>query len=310
MAIKNQLKLGEPLKARRRLFIIIGQPNSGKTSLACTAESPLFIDAELGLSRAVGRVIPRRPIQMESFEDVRGIEKSDLDGYKTVVIDTIGKFLEMIEKYVKKNYGSKGWAIYTNIKKEFDDFNNKLMEYGVNVVYTSHAREIETDGKVLIRPILGSQSIKGDILFSADVVGYIDFKEQNSRVLCFDADGLTQSLKNSPNIPTQVVDVQNNRHQMADIISLAVNHFAENDRLRSEETIVISEIEDKISTCNDVDYCNIILGEIQEWKEKDIATSKVLFELLRNKAKEVGFEYNQTEKQFVNKSGENQDAKE
>ena len=182
MAIKNQLKLGEPLKAKRRLFIIIGQPNSGKTSLTCTAEAPLFIDAELGLSRAIGNVIPNQPVQMESFEDIRNIEKSDVVNYKTIVIDTIGQFLGMIEKYVVKNYGSKGWTVYSNIKKEFDIFNNKLMGFGLNVVYTAHAREVENDGKISIRPILGSKSVKDDILFDADVVGYIDFKEQNNRV--------------------------------------------------------------------------------------------------------------------------------
>lgn len=295
MAIKNQLKKGEPLKVKNIIVLLVGQPDSGKTSLACSAELPLIIDTESGLHRAVNLVIPDDPICMDEFDDVREISKEDIAGYKTIVIDTIGKFIKKIEAYICKTDPKKAYnnmLLYGAIKKEFDRFNSKLLSFGCDVIYTAHAEESESNNATIIRPLLGSKHAKTEIIGDASIVGYIDFKDKKNRRLCFDADGFSLG-KNFAGIPEQTVQVDINKSQLADIIKQAKDTINNTNSLRAEKKAIYLELEEKIKNCTDIEHFNLLFDEVKENGDQLLKT------ILMSRSKELNFEYDKESKSFI-----------
>ena len=86
-------KATEPLFVDRINLCIYGAPGIGKTSLGFTAENPLLLDADEGAYRAANR---KDSVVVKKWADMASIQKSDLDPYSTVIVDTAGRTLDKL----------------------------------------------------------------------------------------------------------------------------------------------------------------------------------------------------------------------
>ena len=114
--------------------LIYGQPGMGKTTLALSSPQPLLLDFDGGVHRvnAAHRV---DTVQISKWEEVDEVLTSgEIVEYKTIVIDTAGKMLSFMDKYIMKN----------NPKMKKADGTLSLQGYGVrknmfiNFVNQSH----------------------------------------------------------------------------------------------------------------------------------------------------------------------------
>jgi GTPase SAR1 family protein len=83
--------------------LIYGQPGVGKTTLALSSVNPVCIDVDRGMYRVERRYqVPS--LQVESYQQVLELLNSnELDGFNTIVIDTLGKMIDCMGEYVAKN---------------------------------------------------------------------------------------------------------------------------------------------------------------------------------------------------------------
>lgn len=93
----NELTVKNALSA-----LIYGQPGMGKTTLALSSPQPLLLDFDGGVHRvnAAHRV---DTVQISKWEEVDEVLTSgEIAEYKTIVIDTAGKMLSFMDKYIMK----------------------------------------------------------------------------------------------------------------------------------------------------------------------------------------------------------------
>ena len=94
----NELQVKKTLSA-----LIYGQPSMGKTTLALSAPHPLLLDFDGGVHRvnAAHRV---DTVQITKWEEVDEVMQSpEIADYATFVIDTAGKMLSFMDKYIMQN---------------------------------------------------------------------------------------------------------------------------------------------------------------------------------------------------------------
>lgn len=94
----NELQVKKTLSA-----LIYGQPGMGKTTLALSAPHPLLLDFDGGVHRvnAAHRV---DTVQITKWEEVDEVMQSpEIADYATFVIDTAGKMLSFMDKYIMQN---------------------------------------------------------------------------------------------------------------------------------------------------------------------------------------------------------------
>jgi len=150
-------------------MLIAGHPGIGKTTLALSAPKPLLIDVDLGINRVMASV-RKDFIQPNSYEELLEDLKGDLSEYETLVIDTGGKLLELMKKYVikkdvknAKKDGSLSLQGYGAVAREFTRFMDSCYyTLRKNIVIVFHAVEEKDDEQTKLR-ILVEGSTKNTV---------------------------------------------------------------------------------------------------------------------------------------------------
>lgn len=180
------IKSSEPIKVERLNVCIYGQPGAGKTSLAFTAESPLLLDFDKGAHRAANR---KDTVRVSTWADVTELTAEDLEPYKTVVVDTAGRALDILTAdIIRRNPKSgRGGALtlqgYGTLKAEFVAWLKALNGYGKDVILIAHMDE-QRNGDEIIERLDVQGGSKGEIYKAADAMGRIAFRD-GKRILNF-----------------------------------------------------------------------------------------------------------------------------
>ena len=172
--------------------LIYGQPGAGKSTLACSAPSPVMLDFDGGATRINGaHQVPT--VQVKRWEDVELAlnEIRDAGEFATIIIDTVGKMMMYMEEYIKrtnakmKNYdGSLTLKGYGLRKQMFLNFIKSVSVMGMNIVFVGHEIEQKRGDDTIIRPEIGGSSTN-DLMKELDLVGYVETIGQ-SRTISFD----------------------------------------------------------------------------------------------------------------------------
>lgn len=183
----SQLEVKQTLTA-----LIYGQPGAGKSTLACSAPSPVMLDFDGGATRINGaHQVPT--VQVKQWEDVELAlnEIRDAGEFATIIIDTVGKMMMYMEEYIKrtnakmKNYdGSLTLKGYGLRKQMFLNFIKSVSVMGMNIVFVGHEIEQKRGDDTIIRPEIGGSSTN-DLMKELDLVGYVETIGQ-SRTISFD----------------------------------------------------------------------------------------------------------------------------
>ena len=137
-------------------MLIYSQPGSWKTSLAQTANDPITLDFDRGAHRAFNR---KAVLRFDAWRDVAETGKY-LEGKKTLVVDTIGRALDMLAADIVATNAKHGSAAgglslqgYGALKSRFAQWMNNVRLAKVDVVMIAHEREERTETTATCAPI-------------------------------------------------------------------------------------------------------------------------------------------------------------
>ena len=170
------IKKDDPLIVDNLVVLMYGEPGVGKTSLGFSTKKPLILDFDHGAHRSAFR---GDSVQVESWSEISGLTKAELQGYDTVVVDTVGRQLDYITRGLAENdprllnrnggLTMNGWGI---LKSTFTTWINRLQTFGLNVVLTAHVKEEKSGDDVIKRPDITGGSYM-EVMKCSDLVGYL-----------------------------------------------------------------------------------------------------------------------------------------
>lgn len=180
------VRAADPIAVERLNVVLYGPPGIGKTSLAFTAADPLLLDFDQGAHRAHGR---RDIVQVRSWDDVAGISAADLEPFRTVVVDTAGRALDVLSADIIRASPKlgRGGALtlqgFGELKARFIAFLKLLNGFGKDVVLIAHMDE-QRSGDELIERLDVQGGSKGEIYKAADAMGRLVIRD-GKRLLNF-----------------------------------------------------------------------------------------------------------------------------
>lgn len=187
MALKI-IRATEPIAVTRLITTLYSQPGLGKTTLACTAEKPILFDFDGGSHRAKNRP---ETVRVERWDDVVNMEASDFVGFKTAIVDTAGRALDILTPTIVKmdpKFGRKSGALtiqgFGELKSTFLTWLNTLKGFGLDVILVCHMEEQKKGDDVIERLDVQGGS-KQELFKSADQMGRI-YMENGQRIIKFD----------------------------------------------------------------------------------------------------------------------------
>lgn len=190
--IKNLIQDAGTLRVSSLVVIIYGQPSTGKTSLAFSARRPLLLDCDGGAYRAANK--SGRPVaRMERWADLDGLAQADLDGYDTVVVDTVGSCLDLmaadiVERNAKmRGYGAGSLSLqgYGLLKAMFERFCAQIKGWGKDLVLIGHTAEERRGDDGVAERLMAAGSTRQTVFRVADLVGRLSVVRDGQRVVSF-----------------------------------------------------------------------------------------------------------------------------
>lgn len=165
------------------IAVVYGPGGVGKSTLATTAPKPVFIDAENGTKAFGIRGIDVPVAHVKSWEDVRQAWAVILENpaYETVVIDPIGKFLDLLIEQVSAG-GEMNMRKWGEAKKLMYKFISVVKDSGKHVVFVAHEDKDKDEDVQLRRPMLAA-NLSQPLVDMSDVVGHLRVDANGERSL-------------------------------------------------------------------------------------------------------------------------------
>ena len=305
------IKKPNELQTKKTLSVLIyGQPGMGKSTLALSAPNPLLLDFDGGVHRvnAAHRV---DTVQISKWEEVDEVLNSpEIAEYQTIVIDTAGKMLSFMDKYImqnnqkmKKADGTLSLQGYGVRKNMFINFVNQVSLLGKSVVFVAHEREEKNGDEKQIRPEIGGSSA-GDLIKELDLVGYMEAIGKK-RTISFNPCEKFYG-KNTCNLPERLEvpaiinekgDITGDNNLMTKIIQAYSAYQEKQNELTNDYEDLIDLIRSNIDAITDADSANATMEDIL--KMTHIFDSKVrASQMINEKCKELGLKFNKVKKQY------------
>lgn len=302
----NELQVKKTLSA-----LIYGQPGMGKTTLALSAPHPLLLDFDGGVHRvnAAHRV---DTVQIAKWEEVDEVMQSpEIADYATFVIDTAGKMLSFMDKYIMQNNpkmrkadGALSLQGYGVRKNMFINFVNQVSLMGKSVIFVAHEREEKNGEEKQIRPEIGGSSA-GDLIKELDLVGYMEAIGKK-RTISFNPCEKFYG-KNTCNLPERMEipiiindkgDVTGENNFMTNIINTYSKYQEKQTELSSEYEDLMEVIKAQVELVNDVESANSVAKSLAGMQH--IFDSKLQAgQLLNKRCKELGLKFDKIKKEYA-----------
>lgn len=291
------IKGTEAIAVDHPIFLIMGEHGMTKTSLGYSAPAPLLWDFDKGAHRAVNR---RDTLRITSWADALEATDDDREGYKTDVIDTVGRAVDFLTADIatdpKKARGGgelnqQGWGA---LKHRFRSWISALRSQGRDIVLLAHAKE-EKDGDTRIfRPDIAGSSMD-EVLRIADFVGFLHMVGKD-RVLDFNPTDRWVGKNPAGWAPFIVPPADKAQTFMADLMQKgreALGHIS------AESAAVLEQVEQwktVIAGVTDAMPLTMLVAEAVEIPQKPIQVQ--VRRALADRAKALGLVWDKTAKEF------------
>lgn len=184
----NIIKATDPIPIDHPIFLVFGQPGIGKTTLANSLDDALTLDFDQGVHRSANR---GDTLKINGWADVVELMETPaaLKPYKGIVVDTVGRALDVIALDIAENDPKKapggslsqqGWGV---LKNRFRTWMTALRALGLDVLLVAHDKEDKDGDLRIVRPEIVGGSY-GEVMKVADFVGYY-FMSGKNRILDF-----------------------------------------------------------------------------------------------------------------------------
>lgn len=287
------VKASEPIKVERLNICIYGAPGLGKTTLANTASTPITLDFDKGVHRAG---IRKDSVIINNWSDIASLSQQDLEGYDTVVVDTVGRMLDaMTIDIIAKNpkHGRAGGALslqgYGELKARFSAWLKLLNSFGKDVVLIAHMDE-QKNGDDLIERLDIQGGSKNEVYKSMDAMARIGI---NSKGQFLDFNPSSSSFGKNPAQfdLLQIPHVNMNPHFLSDVISDIKDKL---NALTAEQMELQKELDNwrnSLAEFDSADSFNEVLATLKD----ESPAKKAIF---NNVANEKGFVFNRESKLY------------
>lgn len=292
------LKKNDVTPRRPVIIMIYGQPGSGKTSIATTAENPVIVDTDKGYDRSVQRA---DTLIATKWEDVIAEQNAGtFDNYKTIVLDTVkGCTDDYLQVYVT----TLDYKLQRNTLKrfgamadQFKAFVNFLRSKGCDIVFIAHDKETQEGDVIKHSPDCTGQS-KDLLIRIADEVGYI-FMENGERKIQFSPDE-THIGKNVAELPVTVIPnaaepkFANFMAKLIEQVKDGIQNKSESNRIAHEQ---LAEIREQLSAAmTDED----IVALMAATKELPKVMQNPFFAEMQKNLATKGYVFDAKQKKFV-----------
>lgn len=291
----------------KKLFMIIaGVPGIGKTTLALSAPKPLLIDLDKGISRVDPRYRKTTCVVNNYDELVNDLRTADLSNYETIVIDTGGKLFDLIKPIViKEDYkngkrdGNLSLQGYGASKKKFSDFVKFVKSLDKHLIVVFHASEVQLANDITGLRIRLEGSSKDDIWDDVDIGGFVEIVNGKRTIGFSNCERYyakaTHGIKGVMEIPSLEKNSTN------DFVSKLFKKIIDDLNEETDEfnlyQNVINELKDEIAKAKTLEDLNNAFTSIAN-KKHYLTSKEEAWAMLQAKAKELGFSYDKTTKQF------------
>lgn len=281
------VKASDPVQIDRINLCIYAAPGLGKTSLGFTADAPINLDFDRGTHRAANR---KDTATVASWKDVVEMTVADFAPYKTVVVDTAGRALDLLSQDIIAGNPKMGRAGaltlqgFGELKAKFSAWLKTLNSFGKDVVLIAHMDE-QRSGDDIVERLDVQGSSKGEIYKSVDAMGRVMVTSQGNRVIDFSPrpNSFGKNPCNLEVIPFP--DPHTTTDTLAKIIGQikgSLNALSADQKVMQEE---ISEWAIALEDFTSTDDFNRMLDELK-------AAPRSVQSLAAKKARELGFVFN------------------
>lgn len=291
----------EPLQMTQVVVGIYGDPGIGKTSVAFSTANPLLLDFDRGAHRSAFR---GDTVQIETWDEVSGMSESDLTGYDTIIVDTVGRQLDSITAYLAANdpkmvrrTGELTLQGYGALKGVFNSWLRRTMQIGKDIVLIAHAKEEKAAGdETNQRPDIQGGSY-AEILKATDMLGYMA-RGRTGAVLDFSPTERHVG-KNAPGFaPFEVPDLHAEPDWFATVLQSAKDTINDRNSASKDVAAAVSEVRDMVEAAQSADEINdLVASHITDAENKAAATQ--IGKLVKSQAKSLGLSYDKKAKAFV-----------
>ncbi len=201
--IKKSTELEIPSSVK---MMVYGQAGMGKSTLALSAPAPLLLDFDGGVKRVdLAHLEGVDIVQVSSWNDVQELftnSVNDLNPYRSIVIDTIGKMMDFIIAYCcgTRQPQIRDWG---KINAEFAWLVRTLCSFDKNVIFVAHRDTRKEGDDTVFIPSLREKSYNA-IVTELDLLGYLEMKSEHGqqvRTITFDPTSRNDG-KNTCNLPS------------------------------------------------------------------------------------------------------------
>lgn len=260
------IRASEPIVVKNIVVGIYGAPGIGKTSLGFSSDNPTLIDFDKGAHRAIGR---KETNPVDRWEDVESIELSDVAEFNTIVVDTVGRLLDLKSiSIMDSDYkmAAKGGSLslqgYGALKSGYASWMSRVKSFGKDVVLLAHSDEQRRGDETVDRLDIQGGT-KNEVHKSCDAIGRL-YTENGQRKLNFSPTDVSFG-KNPGKLPVlDVPDYEDNPNFLAEVIQKIKDRLNELSADQMAYAAVLSDWRQKIADAMTPEDFNLLVVDSKE----------------------------------------------
>lgn len=297
----NITKTTDSIPVEHINILLYGTPGIGKTSIGSSASEALLLDFDNGAHRSAFRC---DTVQVKQWSEIAGLSAADLKNYNTVVLDTVGRALDLLIMHLQTenpkyrtaagNLTLQGWG---ELKASFTAWMRQLRLMDKDVIMLAHDKEKDKDDITVVRADIQGGSY-AEIFKLADSVAYFGAGgEHNRGVLDFDPKP-EHSGKNPGQIePINVPNLHQVPHFMEEVIVKIKDKLGDIGERGLAVAKAVDEHREEVEKAKSAKKINELADSSNEIEDR--AVQAQVKHLIMNKAKSIGLRYDKEAHKFV-----------